>query len=279
MTVRIVTDSTCDLPAEDIERYAITVVPLTVFFGEEALLDGIDVTPADFYARMVAFKGLPRTSQPSVELFQDAYRSLASGGVDIVSIHISSRLSGTLNAASVAREVVKEDVHVDLIDSYNVSLGLGLIVLEAARAAQAGASLPEVVAAARRAMDRVSVHVVVDTLEYLQKGGRIGRARSFLGSVLKVKPIIRVEDGEVAPFERVRTRARAIERIFELASNMPRAREMFVGCGGDDSDARALIERLRPHLPHTELRLGYLGPVVGVYTGPNALGIAALERE
>ena len=279
MTVRIVTDSTCDLPAEDIERYAITVVPLTVFFGEEALLDGIDVTPADFYARMVAFKGLPRTSQPSVELFQDAYRSLASGGVDIVSIHISSRLSGTLNAASVAREVVKEDVHVDLIDSYNVSLGLGLIVLEAARAAQAGASLPEVVAAARRAMDRVSVHVVVDTLEYLQKGGRIGRARSFLGSVLKVKPIIRVEDGEVAPFERVRTRAKAIERIFELASNMPRAREMFVGCGGDDSDARALIERLRPHLPHTELRLGYLGPVVGVYTGPNALCIAALERE
>lgn len=279
MTVRIVTDSTCDLPAEDIKRYAITVVPLTVFFGEEALLDGIDVTPADFYARMVAFKGLPRTSQPSVELFQDAYQSLAPDGVDIVSIHISSRLSGTLNAASVAREVVKEDVHVDLIDSYNVSLGLGLIVLEAARAAQAGASLPEVVAAARRAMDRVSVHVVVDTLEYLQKGGRIGRARSFLGSVLKVKPIIRVEDGEVAPFERVRTRARAIERIFELASNMPRAREMFVGCGGDDSDARALIERLRPHLPHTELRLGYLGPVVGVYTGPNALGIAALERE
>lgn len=279
MTVRIVTDSTCDLPAEDIDRYGITVVPLTVFFGDEALLDRIDVTPADFYARMAAFKGLPRTSQPSVELFQDAYRSLAADGVDIVSIHISSRLSGTLNAASVAREVVKEEVHVDLIDSYNVSLGLGLIVLEAARAAAAGATLPEVVATARRAMDRVSVHVVVDTLEYLQKGGRIGRARSFLGSVLSIKPIIRVEDGEVAPFERVRTRAKAIERMFELASGMPRAKEMFVGCSGDDSDARALLERLRPHLPHTELRLGYLGPVVGVYTGPNALGIAALERE
>jgi DegV family protein with EDD domain len=279
MTVRIVTDSTCDLPAEDIDRYGITVVPLTVFFGDEALLDRIDVTPADFYARMAAFKGLPRTSQPSVELFQDAYRSLAADGVDIVSIHISSRLSGTLNAASVAREVVKEEVHVDLIDSYNVSLGLGLIVLEAARAAAAGATLPEVVATARRAMDRVSVHVVVDTLEYLQKGGRIGRARSFLGSVLSIKPIIRVEDGEVAPFERVRTRAKAIGRMFELASGMPRAKEMFVGCSGDDSDARALLERLRPHLPHTELRLGYLGPVVGVYTGPNALGIAALERE
>lgn len=279
MTVRIVTDSTCDLPADEVGRHGITVVPLSVFFGDEGLLDGIDITAADFYDRMTAYKGLPRTSQPSVELFQDAYRSLAGDGVEIVSIHVSSKLSGTLNAASVAREVVKHEVHVDLIDSYNVSLGLGLIVLEAARAADAGATVPEVVATARRAMDRVSVHVIVDTLEYLQKGGRIGRARSFLGSVLSIKPIIRVEDGEVAPFERVRTRSKAVERMFELASNMPRAKEMFVGCSGGDSDALALIERLRPLLPHTDLKLGYLGPVVGVYTGPNALGIAALERE
>ncbi|NJD65822.1 MAG: DegV family protein [Chloroflexi bacterium] len=279
MTVRIVTDSTCDLPADEVERYGITVVPLSVFFGDEGLLDGIDITAADFYGRMTAFKGLPRTSQPSVELFQDAYLSLAGDGVEIVSIHVSSKLSGTLNAASVAREVVKNEVHVDLIDSYNVSLGLGLIVLEAARAAQAGATVPEVVATARRAMDRVSVHVVVDTLEYLQKGGRIGRARSFLGSVLSIKPIIRVEDGEIAPFERVRTRSKAVERMFEVASNMPRAKEMFVGCSGGDTDALALIERLRPLLPHTDLKIGYLGPVVGVYTGPNALGIAALERE
>lgn len=279
MTVRIVTDSTCDLPAEEVQRFGITVVPLSVFFGDEGFLDGVDITASDFYDRMVSFKGLPRTSQPSVELFQDAYLSLAGEGVEIVSIHVSSKLSGTLNAASVAREVVKHEVHVDLLDSYNVSLGLGLIVLEAARTAQAGASVPEVVAAARRAMDRVSVHVVVDTLEYLQKGGRIGRARSLLGSVLSIKPIIRVEDGEVAPFERVRTRSKAVERMFELASNMPRAKEMFIGCSGDDTDALALIQRLRPLLPHTDLKLGYLGPVVGVYTGPNALGIAALERE
>ncbi len=279
MAVRIVTDSTCDLPLSDVERYGITVVPLTVFFGEEAFLDGVEISGSDFYARMVASKSLPRTSQPSVELFQDAYRSLAGDGVEIVSIHVSSKLSGTLNAASIAREVVKHDVHVDLIDSYNVSLGLGLIVLEAARAAQSGATLAEVVATARRAMDRVSVHVAVDTLEYLQKGGRIGRARSLLGSVLSIKPIVCVDDGEVAPFERVRTRAKAIERMFELASGMPRAKEMFIGCGGDDTEGRALLERLRPLLPHTELRIGYLGPVVGVYTGPNALGIAALERE
>jgi len=279
MTVKVVTDSTCDLPPELAQAFGITVVPLTVFFGDEALLDGVEIRPAEFYERMKASPVLPRTSQPSVELFQEAYLAAAADGSELVSIHISSKLSGTLNAASVAREVLKHDVHVDLLDSYNVSFGLGLIAMEAARAAQSGASLGEVVATARRAMDRVSVHVAVDTLEYLQKGGRIGRARSFLGSVLSIKPILRVEDGEVAPFERVRTHNRAVERLFTLASEMPRAKEMFLGCAGNEDEAREVVERLRPLLPHTDLFVAQIGPAVGVYTGPNAMGIAALERE
>jgi len=279
MPVRIVTDSTCDLPAALVEAHGITVVPLTVFFGEEALLDSVEITADQFYERMTIEKVLPRTSQPSVELFRKAYLEAGENGEEIVSIHLSSKLSGTLNAASVAREEVSPEIHIDLIDSYNVSLGLGLIVLEAARAAQGGAALEDVVAVARRAMDRVSVHVAVDTLEYLQKGGRIGRARSLLGSVLSIKPILRVEDGEVAPFDRVRTRARAVERMFEIGTSLARSKEMFVGCSGDDEEARALIDRLRPYLPHTDLFLGQIGPVVGVYSGPGALGIAALERE
>jgi DegV family protein with EDD domain len=279
MAVRIVTDSTCDLPAALVQAHGITVVPLTVFFGDEAFLDTVDITAGEFYERLAVSKELPRTSQPSVELFREAYERCGADGDEIVSIHLSSKLSGTLNAASVAREAVAPEIHVDLIDSYNVSLGLGLIVLEAARAAQGGASLADVVAVTRRAMDRVSVHVVVDTLEFLQRGGRIGRARSFLGSVLSIKPILRVEDGEVAPFERVRTRSKAIERMFELGVSMARAKELFVACSGSDEEARALIERLRPALPHTDIILGHLGPIVGVYTGPNALGIAALERE
>lgn len=279
MTVRIVTDSTCDLPRDIVDRLGITVVPLTVFFGEEAFLDGVEIDAPTVYERMKAGKVVPRTSQPSVELFQDAYERVGADGSEIVSIHLSSKLSGTLNAASVAREVVKDHVHVDLIDSYQVSLGLGLVVMEAATAAQAGKSLDEVVAAARRAMDRTSVHVVVDTLEYLQKGGRIGRARSLVGSILSIKPILRVEDGEVAPFERVRTRNKAIERLFQIATSRPRSRTLFVATGGDYAAAEGLIERLRPLLPHTELILADLGPVVGVYTGPGALGIAALERE
>ncbi|MEO8538698.1 MAG: DegV family protein [bacterium] len=279
MAVKIVTDSTCDLPPALIEAHGITVVPLTVFFGDEAFLDYVEITTDQFYERMTASKVVPRTSQPSVERFREAYEACGANGDEIVSIHLSSKMSGTLNAASVAREAVAPDIHVDLIDSYNVSLGLGLIVLEAARTAQSGATLAEVVAATRRVMDRVSVHVSVDTLEYLQKGGRIGRAASFLGSVLSIKPILRVEDGEVAPFERVRTRTKAVERMFEIATSMGRAKEMFVACSGDDAEARTMIERLRPVLPHTDLFLGHLGPVVGVYTGPKALGIAALERE
>ena len=279
MAVRIVTDSTCDLPRALVEAHGITVVPLTVFFGDDALLDGVDISAEEFYERLTSSPELPRTSQPSAELFRAAYEELGANGDEIVSIHISSKLSGTLNAASVAREEVAHSVHIDIIDSYNVSLGLGLVVIEAARSAQAGGTLEEVVATARRLKDRVTVHVSLDTLEYLQRGGRIGRARSFLGSILSVKPILHVEDGEVAPFERVRTRTKATARIFEIASGQGRAKEMFVASGGNEAEARALLERLRAVLPHTDLLLGTLGPAVGVYTGPGALGIAALERE
>jgi DegV family protein with EDD domain len=279
MAVRIVTDSTCDLPPDLVAAHGITVVPLTVIFGDEDLEDGTGITPPAFYERLRTSPVLPRTSQPSVERFQQAYRAAGSDGAEIVSIHISSKLSGTLNSASVARETLKHDLHIDLIDSYNVSVGLGLIVLEAARAAARGAPLAEVVATARRAMDRVTVHVAVDTLEYLQRGGRIGRARSLIGSILSIKPILTVDQGEVAPFERVRTRARAHQRILEIAASMPRAKEMFIAHGDLPTEAEAARERLRPQLPHTALHTAYLGPVVGTYTGPGAFGVAALERE
>jgi DegV family protein with EDD domain len=279
MTVRIVTDSTCDLPRDLVTAYNIVVVPLTVFFGEEAFLDGVEIEGDEFYERMASSKVLPRTSQPSVEQFREAYEKLAEETDEIVSIHLSSRLSGTLNAASVAREDLAGQVHIDLIDSYTVSLGLALVVLEAAAVAAKGGTLDAVVAAARRAMDRVSVRVVVDTLEYLQKGGRIGRAQSLLGSVLSIKPLLHVEDGEVAPFERVRTRTKAFERMVEIASQQARAKMMFVACGGNDAEGERFIDAVRPNLPHTDIGLARLGPVVGVYTGPNALGFAWINRE
>lgn len=279
MAVRIVTDSTCDLPRDLVQAYGITVVPLTVSFGDEALLDGVDITAGEFYERLGRSAVLPKTSQPSVERFAQTYRKVAEETDEILSIHISSRLSGTLNSASVAREQVAGGVRIDLLDSYNVSVGLGLVVLEAAAAAMKGLSLDEAAAVARRAMDRVSVIVVVDTLEYLQRGGRIGRARSFLGSVLSIKPILQVQDGEVAPFERVRTRAKAVERIYQLASEDVRSKRMFVATSGKEEEAEQMAERLRPLLPHTDIGTAQLGPIVGVYTGPNALGFVSLERE
>ncbi len=279
MTVRIVTDSTCDLPRDLVTAYNIVVVPLTVFFGEEAFLDGVEITANEFYERLKSSPVVPRTSQPSVEQFREAYERLAEETDEIVSIHLSSRLSGTLNAASVAREEATGKAHIDLIDSYTVSVGLGLVVLEAAAAAAAGGKLEDVVAATRRAMDRVSLRVVVDTLEYLQKGGRIGRARSLLGSVLSIKPLLHVVDGEVAPFERVRTRTKAIERMAEIASEQARAKMMFVACSGNDAEAQRFADMIRPQLPHTDIGIAPLGPIVGVYTGPNALGFAWINRE
>ncbi len=280
MPVRVVTDSTSDLPHDIVEQYGITVVPLTVFFGEEALLDGVDIDPNSFYERLVSSSGLPRTSQPSAGMFRQVYERLGQETNEIVSIHLSSKLSGTLNSASFARDQVAHGgLHIELIDSYTVSLGLGLVVREAAAAAHAGASLEEVVAVARRAMDRVAVLVVVDTLEYLRRGGRIGRASSFLGSVLSIKPIVSIEDGEVVPVERVRTRRRAEERIFELATADGRAKALFAACTGNPEEAEAFAGRLRAVLPHTDVRPAMIGPTVGVYLGGNALGVAILHGD
>lgn len=280
MAVRVVTDSTADLPREIAVQYGITVVPLTVFFGDEALLDGVDIDAAGFYERLASSSTLPRTSQPSTEMFRQVYEKLGKETKEIVSIHLSSKLSGTLNSASVARDQVAHGgLHIELIDSYTVSLGLGLVVREAAIAAAAGATLEEVVSVARRAMDRVSVAIVVDTLEYLRRGGRIGRASSFLGSVLSIKPVISVSDGEVVPVERVRTRKKAVERIFEIATADGRAKAVFVASSGDPAETAEFAERLRAVLPHTEIRTAMLGPTVGVYTGENALGVAILRGD
>jgi DegV family protein with EDD domain len=278
MGVAIVTDSTCDLPAERAAELGVTVVPLTIFFGDEAILDGPNLDIDTFYARLRSFSGLPRTSQPSVEQFRAAYEQAAAGGNEVVSIHISSKMSGTLNSASIAREDLSDGIHIDLIDSYNVSLGLGAVVVEAAEAARAGASREQVAEAARQAVARVHVVAALDTLEYLRRGGRIGRARSLLGALLNIKPILHVDGGEMAPLERVRTRAKAMDRLVELATADPRISRLYVAAGGDPSAVDELVERVTPRLPHTEVVRGRIGPVVGVHAGPGVFGFCTVAR-
>ncbi|GAB4324773.1 MAG: DegV family protein [Dehalococcoidia bacterium] len=278
MPVAIVTDSTCDLPPDLAGEFGVTVVPLTISFGEETYRDGVDITAAEFYERLATSKVMPRTSQPPANAFEAVYRRLAESADGIVSIHISSRLSGTLNSASVAREAVGHDVHVELIDSYNVGLGLGEIVLAAARVAREGGSFEDVVRAARGAIPRVHVVVALDTLEYLRRGGRIGRASAWAGSMLNIKPIVHVEGGEVAPLERVRTKRRAFERLVELATQDRNPERLYVASAGNDVDALALRDRVAPLLPHTELVMGRIGPAVGVYTGPGTFGFCSVRR-
>ena len=279
MAVRVVTDSTCDLPRDIVDRLGITVVPLIVRFGQDAYLDGIEMDSETFFNRLVNDKSFPRTSQPPVEAFRETYESIGETGDDIVSLHVSSRLSGTLNSASIAREDAPRGIRIELIDSYSASIGLGAVVVEAAEVAQRGASLDEVTAAARKAMDRTGLAVALDTLEYLQKGGRIGRAKALLGSLLSTKPLIHFEGGEVAPLGRVRTWKKALARIEELAIEHPHAKRMYVICGTNIAEAEEFIDNVRRSLPHTEFRVCNFGPVVGTYSGPHTLGVCWVERE
>ncbi len=276
MTVRIVTDSTCDLPAALVAEHGITVVPLTIEFGSESLRDGVDINAAEFYRRLAIASELPRTSQPSIEAFRSAYDALSDAD-GIVSIHISSRLSGTLNSAMQGAAARDGGPVVECVDSRFVAAGLGAIVLEASRVAKAGAEIDVVAAAAREAIGRVDVVAAVDTLDYLQRGGRIGRASKWLGTMLSVKPLVSVQDGEVVPFARVRTRAKAIDRLVEFAATQRGAPLMFVAGTGTPDATAALVERLRPLLLGTHFIEGDLGPAVGVHVGPGAIGVCPVR--
>ena len=204
MTVRVVTDSTADLPAKVIQEWGITVIPLQVNFGTEVYRDGVDLQPDEFYRKLVSSSVLPTTSVPPPGSFTEVYKKLSTNGDDVLSIHLSSKLSGTYNSARLAAKDLGNK-RVEIIDSLSLSMGMGILVVVAARAARTGASLEEVTALVHRAMKRCYLVGLLDTLEYLQKGGRIGRARAFLGHVLNLKPLLTIRDGEVYPMDRVRT--------------------------------------------------------------------------
>jgi len=279
MPVRIVTDSTSDLPDEIVRDLGITVVPLTVFFGDEALLDHVEITPEQFYQRLRSSREVPRTSQPSVGRFQQAFNDLAAeGATEILCITLSSKLSGTLNSARTAAMQPPSGCRVATLDSQSISGGLGAIVRAAAEIAAAGGTCEEAMAAAERMIPAQHISIMLDTLEYLQRGGRVGRARALLGGLLNIKPIIQVQDGEVGPGERVRSRQRGIDRIFErtvATSNLDRVIVEHTGC---EDDAAALAHRLTTALPGIPIDIGWIGPVVGVYVGPNGLGAVTVER-
>ncbi len=272
MAIRIVTDSTADLPAEVAEQLGITVIPLNVHFGEETFLDGVDILHDEFFQRLRDARQLPTTSQPSPGKFMEVYGSLVEAGDQIVSIHISDKLSGTLNSARQAKEQM-EGSSIEIIDARQAALGTGLVAMAAAKAVQRGASYEAVLEEANSAVEQVQLFGLLDTLEYLRKGGRIGMVRGFIGTLLKVRPIITVLDGIVQSATSVRSRAYGIQYMVTLAEERAPLKQAAVMHSSTDEEAEALAERLRPLVADGQVLQGRIGPVVGTHAGPGVIGI------
>lgn len=276
MTVRVVTDSTSDIPQEIVEELGITLVPLFVHFGEEGYRDRVEIDAESFYQRLTQSQVFPTTSVPPPSAFAEVYQRLAQEAEGIVSIHISSKLSGTWSSAKTAAMEAAVACPIEVVDSGTATMALGLVVIEAARAAQQGASLPEVLEVTRRAMQQSRLLFLVETLEYLQKGGRIGRARALLGTLIQIKPILTVRDGEVHPARQVRTRGKAIEALYEMVLQHQPLRALSVLYSTGVEDAWALRDRLGVHFPAEQIIIARAGPVIGAHVGPGGLGAAFL---
>jgi DegV family protein with EDD domain len=277
MTVKIVTDSSADLPDELVKALGITVVPLYVRFGDEVYRDRVDINEDEFYQRLTEGSVHPNTTQPSPQDFVNVYQKLAQGADGIVSIHISAKLSGTCSSALQAKGTVANECSVEVVDSETLSMALGLIVIAAARAAKAGKSLDEVEAVARQTMPKIRLLALLDTLKYLQLGGRIGKAKALLGSILSVKPILTLKEGEVVPAGQVRTRAKGMDRLFEFVQGTANIQELTVVHSTTPDEAATLAERLGSVFDKEKIIMSRLGPVLGVHIGPAALIVAARE--
>lgn len=279
MSVKVVVDSTADIPADRVRELDITVVPLLVLFGDESYRDGVDLDTDTFYAKLTSSKVTPTTSAPSPGAFEETYRTLIrEGATGILQLCLSGDLSATYNTAvTVAGQVSGETgVPIEVVDSRSVSAGFGLPAQMVAREAREGLSLAELKARAENICGRVHVFAVLDTLEYLQRGGRIGSAKALAGTLLAVKPILEVRDGKVVPLEQVRTRSKAQERVGELAARfMPLEAIAVIG---SDEQTRQQLADIAKRFWSGELNLGALGPVVGTHAGP-AGGIVTISRE
>jgi DegV family protein with EDD domain len=274
--VAIVTDSVADLPPQVAEELGITVVPLVVRFGTDLYRDGLDLSPDQFYERLRTSKALPATSVPPPVAFADAYDKLAEKTNEIVVISLTSKLSATYQVALQAIGLMKKKCRVEVLDSQWAIMAQGFIAIAAAKAAQSGAKLDEVLDAARHTRNRVDMRAAFDTLEYLERGGRIGKAQAFLGSLLKVNPIIGLKDGEVYPVARERSRAKAIDYLYNFAASFGNVEGLAVEYAIDSEEANRLVQRLHSKYPQVPIYLTRASPVIGTHTGPGLIVVSVL---
>ncbi|GAB7388093.1 DegV family protein [Bacillaceae bacterium] len=278
MKVRIVTDSTADLPPHLLERWNVSVVPLKVTVGGVTYLDGKTITPKRFYELLRSAGEFPATSQPAPADFLETYRRIAEEegeDVQIISLHLAAALSGTCQSAKLAQSMVADTLDVTVIDTKGASLAQGLVVLAAAKAAAAGKPKEECIALAERIISRLKAYFLVDTLDYLQKGGRIGKASAVIGSLLNIKPILSLnEEGEIYAFDKARGTKKAEARIFEVLQEEFHGKVIASVVHADDpASAERFVEEVRTRFEVEELIVTDIGPVIGAHVGPKTLGV------
>jgi len=276
MPVKVVTDSVADLPPQVINELGITVIPLDVRFGEKVYRDGIDLTTEQFYQELTRSKFFPVTSVPSPVTFATAYDKLAEETDEILAVMLSSRLSATYEVAVQSIGLMKRQCRVEVIDSRCAVMSQGFLVISAARAALAGASLDEIIEIVRGNMPRVDMQAAFDTLEYLRRGGRIGAAQALLGAALRIHPLITMKNGLVEPAGRTRSRAKAIEHLYRFAAQYKSIEEMAVEEAACPGDADILVEKLGDLFPKERIYRTKTTPVIGAHTGPGLLLVALM---
>jgi DegV family protein with EDD domain len=274
----IVTDSTSYIPIDVTQKYGITVTPQILIWDNQTYRDGIDIQPTEFYSRLTTAKSMPSTSQVSPATMQETFQGLIDKGLPVLGIFISSKLSGTLQSAIQAKEMMgSAGEKVTLVDSQSTAMGLGFQAIAAARAAEAGASIEEAAALAAKAHERTGVFFAVDTLEFLHRGGRIGGAQRFIGSALNLKPILAVKEGKVEGIERIRTKSKAHDRVLELVAEQVKGKSnirIATLHANSAADAKSLLDRAAAELSPVETLFTEVSPVVGTHAGPGTVGLA-----
>ena len=275
MTVKIVTDTTADLPASLAAELGIKVVSQYVRFGDQVYRDLVEITHDEFYRRLQSDPVHPSTSQPSPQNFVDVYKSILPAKDGIVSLHLSKKLSGTYDSALQAKYLIAKEAAVEVIDTQSVSMGLGLLAIMAARMAKQGSSLKEITTAINEAAPRVRLLGIFDTLKYLAAGGRIGKAKALVGSILSVKPVLTVKDGELHPAGQVRSRAKGIDRLVEWTGTLGKIADLAVVHTTTPDEAKAVAERLGVYFPKNQIIISRLGAALGAHAGPGTLFVVA----
>jgi len=277
MTVKVVVDSTSDIPEKLAKEWGITVVPAYVVFGGKCYRDRLDISNDEIYAKLDQDSLFPTTSVPSPQDFADVYNKLADETNEIISIHLTSKESGVYNSALLGKGLVSKKCNIEVVDSLSVAMSCGILAIAAAKEAKTGASLEKVAEVVRESIPRMHLIMVLDTLKYVVRGGRVGKGYGLLGSMLRVKPLLTMREGKLTLAGVARTRATSIKRLYDFVEDFPQVSEIAVSYATTNEEAEALAERIKSSHPGIPLYLTRIGPVLGTHAGPGAMGVAVRE--